>query len=41
MQVLDKSNNFQKLSKIKCEDQLVLGSLFVRQQMTALDKKQR
>ena len=31
MQVLDKANNFKKLSKTKWKDKLLLGTLFPRQ----------
>ena len=38
MQVLDKSNNFKKLSKTKWEDKLLLGTLFVKQQMSSYNQ---
>ena len=38
MQVLDKSNNFKKLSKTKCEDKFLLGTLFVRQQISSYNQ---
>ena len=34
MQVLDKCNNFKKLSKTKFQDKLLLGTLFVKQQIS-------